>query len=250
MDGNGLLSAPLRGPGGPVSLRGIPLTAVHTTPAPPVSLTAPRPESDRRDNEYVETPLRTTLRPPSSPPPAHRPPAPAPPTQLPISKQPVSFSKTTTSTSACEAMRRSIVCATCGKCKCDTCRGPKPLPERWLCNKNCLLSADTVVDYTSCICCVKGLYYHCSEADDDDSSCADDPCSCGPNRRIARWSCLATLVCALPCLVFYWPLRGGKRVVEMCYQRHSRRGCRCRPPKQPPRPPAKRLLANDSLQDF
>ncbi|XP_066257132.1 protein sprouty homolog 2-like [Euwallacea similis] len=246
MDGNGFPSAPLRGPGGPVPLISIPLTALRTSA---VSLTSPRPEAERRDNEYVDTPLRGTLRPPSSPAPLHRPPAPVPPSQPPINKQPVSFSKATP-TPPCDTSRPNIICTTCGRCKCATCRTPKPLPEYWCCNGSCLLSADSIVDYTSCLCCVKGLFYHCSEADDVDSSCADDPCGCGPDRRAGRWGCLAALVCALPCLVLYWPLRGAKRAVELCYERHSRTGCRCRLPKQPPRPPAKRLLANDSLQDF
>ncbi|XP_048522079.1 protein sprouty homolog 2 [Dendroctonus ponderosae] len=245
MDGNGFPSAPLRGPGGPVPIS-IPLTTLRPVPAS-VTLTAPRPEGDRRDNEYVETPLKGPIT-PSSPVPLHRPPAPAPP-QVPINKQPVSFSKTSPAPS-CGTSRPSIMCTTCGRCKCATCRAPKPLPECWSCHGGCLLSADSMVDYVSCLCCVKGLFYHCSEADDVDSSCADDPCGCGPDRRVERWSCLAALVCALPCLVLYWPLRGAKRAVELCYERHSRSGCRCRPPKQPPRPPAKRLLGNDSLQDF
>uniref|UniRef100_A0AAR5P225 Protein sprouty n=1 Tax=Dendroctonus ponderosae TaxID=77166 RepID=A0AAR5P225_DENPD len=195
MDGNGFPSAPLRGPGGPVPIS-IPLTTLRPVPAS-VTLTAPRPEGDRRDNEYVETPLRGPIT-PSSPVPLHRPPAPSPP-QVPINKQPVAFSKTSPAPS-CGTSRPSIMCTTCGRCKCATCRAPKPLPECWSCHGGCLLSADSMVDYVSCLCCVKGLFYHCSEADDMDSSCADDPCGCGPDRRVERWSCLAALVCALPCL--------------------------------------------------
>ncbi|XP_030766587.1 protein sprouty [Sitophilus oryzae] len=235
MDQHGFPAAPQRGnrPLVPIS---IPLRA-----AAPVSLSEPRPEADRRDNEYVETPLRG---PQASPPLAllpavHRPPAPPPP-QAAVLKQPLSFSKTT----ECTAARPSIMCADCGRCRCATCRAPRPLPERWACNGACLLSPDTVVDYVSCLCCAKALFYHCSEADDVGNSCADDPCGCGPDRRAARWGCLAVLTCALPCLWLYWPLRGAQRAVELVYARNSRRGCRCRP-KEPPQPTDKRLLAND-----
>ncbi|XP_050303006.1 protein sprouty isoform X2 [Anthonomus grandis grandis] len=255
MDGNGFLSAPQRGPtNGPVPIT-IPLTVLRPSPVPPpapVTLTVPRPDAERRDNEYVETPLRSGQSPcgqsPLSSLSIHRPAAPVPP-QGAICKQPVSFSKTS-KTPPCGSSRPSVMCTTCGQCKCETCRAPKGLPQCWSCNGGCLLSADSVVDYASCLCCVKGLFYHCSEADDVDGSCADDPCGCGPDRRTARWGCLAALACVLPCLMLYWPLRGAKRAVELCYERHSRAGCRCRPPKQSPRPPAKRLLGNDSLQDF
>lgn len=128
--------------------------------------------------------------------------------------------------------------------RCDSCQLPRSLPSRWICGKNCLLSADSIIDYTTCLCCVKALFYHYSEGDGD-VSCADDPCGCSPDKRTARWGCLAALSCILPCLWCYWPLRGCKRAVEACYARHSRQGCRCRPPQTTPE---KRLL--DSSPDF
>lgn len=115
---------------------------------------------------------------------------------------------------------------------------------RWLCDNHCFCSADAAVDYATCLCCVKGLFYHCSEADGD-GSCADDPCSCGPERRVARWTLLAALSCALPCLFCYWPMQCCKSAVEACYARHSSQGCRCRPPLATPE---KRLL--DTSMDF
>lgn len=128
--------------------------------------------------------------------------------------------------------------------RCESCQLPRPLPSRWVCGKTCLLSADSIIDYTTCLCCVKALFYHYSEGDGD-VSCADDPCGCSPDKRTARWGCLAALSCILPCLWCYWPLRGCKRAVEVCYARHSRQGCRCRPPQTTPE---KRLL--DSSPDF
>ncbi|XP_023013115.1 protein sprouty homolog 2 [Leptinotarsa decemlineata] len=220
--------------------------------APPVTLTIPRPENERATNEYVETPFRTILSPPPTPPP--QPPRtlqrptrlalPPPPPPAVTTKQPTATTTFSKEPLPVCATRPSIMCPDCGRCRCDSCQQPRPLPQKWVCNNSCLVSADSVIDYCSCLCCVKGLFYHCSESDGDES-CADDPCGCGVNRRAARWSCLAALSCILPCLWLYWPLRGCKRAVEACYARHSRTGCRCRPPLPTPE---KRLL--DSSPDF
>lgn len=153
----------------------------------------------------------------------------------------------------------SVICPECDRCRCLSCRTPRPLPSKWLCGDKCLCSAESCVDYASCLCCVKGLFYHCGSASDDDdqdvhrrsrsryhshgnghvthsgggahqssASCADAPCSCvSSHHRMARWGCLASLTLVLPCLLCYWPLQGGVKVVEMCYQRCTRHGCRC-----------------------
>ncbi|KDR14625.1 Protein sprouty [Zootermopsis nevadensis] len=116
-------------------------------------------------------------------------------------------------TSAGNCFRGSIVCPECERCRCNSCRNPRPLPSRWLCNNACFCSAETSLDYASCLCCVKGFFYHCSkdyelDHDDGSASCADDPCSCGPRRCLARWGCLAAVSLVLPCLWCYWPLKG------------------------------------------
>ncbi|KAK7865415.1 hypothetical protein R5R35_012782 [Gryllus longicercus] len=145
----------------------------------------------------------------------------------------------------------SIICSECGRCRCQSCRRPRPLPQCWLCNNMCLVSAESVVDYASCLCCVKGLYYHCVVDNEADASLADDPCSCGPPRKLSRWGCLGLLSLVLPCLWCYWPARGCVRVAEKAYARYASQGCRCEP-----RPhafsdastPQKRLL--DAALDF
>lgn len=219
-----------------------------------VTLSAPRPETERTTNEYVETPFRPTVVCEKVPAPSVVPrPQRIPirtPLQVgtPITKQPTAFLKNApNSLSNNECPSGNIICQNCGKCKCESCKLPRPLPQRWVCDNSCLCSAETIIDYASCLCCVKGLYYHCSETDAG-ATCADDPCSCAPSRRLARWSCLSALATVLPCLLCYWPLRGCQRAVEAAYARHSRAGCRC-----PPRPhhintPEKRLL--DSSPDF
>ena len=129
----------------------------------------------------------------------------------------------------------SIICPECERCRCLACRTPRPLPSSWMCDDKCLCSADACVDYASCLCCVKALFYHCACDGDSDVTdgvdgevrCADRPCSCSAPRRLGRWGCVASLTLLLPCLVCYWPLKGGVRCVEMCYQRCTSHGCRC-----------------------
>lgn len=234
---------------------------VPLRPPPPVTLTAPRPEAERAINEYVENPfpsnnnnhhqttprltnhdsLRLPLTNTNHPHNHERRPPPPIPSAITTAPTPISFRK---SPPEC-GTTRSIMCSDCGRCRCQDCQQPKRLPSCWLCNNNCLCSAETAVDYGSCLCCVKGVYYHYSNSDSGETSCADDPCGCGPDRRVARWGCLAVLSVVLPCLWLYWPLQGCKRTVEACYSRYSSHGCTCRPPLNTPE---KRLL--DSSPDF
>ncbi|KAH8263823.1 hypothetical protein KR038_007928 [Drosophila bunnanda] len=126
-----------------------------------------------------------------------------------------------------------IVCPRCGRCRCETCQSPRPLPQTWVCNKTCLCSAESVIDYASCLCCAKALFYHCARDNDldcDDGNgtpCVDNPCSCGPYKRTQRWGWLGALSIFLPCLWFYWPMRGCMKLCEKCYGRFAGRGCRC-----------------------
>ncbi|KAJ8676529.1 hypothetical protein QAD02_012316 [Eretmocerus hayati] len=189
--------------------------------------------------------------------------------QRPITKQPVSFTKEPANGapgSGGPPSSLSIVCERCGKCRCESCREPPPLPSRWLCNDACFCSAETALDYASCLCCVKGMFYHCADGGlagsaaaasstsldsaDLGPSCADEPCSCGGPRRAARWTCLGALAFLLPCLLCYWPLKGCVAVAESCYAKHASHGCRCEPHQLLPqqqqqalsRDPEKRLL--------
>lgn len=168
-----------------------------------------------------------------------------------VTKQPVSFTKEPAnalgSTRNYDPAGLSIICEYCGRCRCESCREPPPLPNRWLCNDSCFCSAETILDYASCLCCVKGLFYHCVDGNggsagpgsgatgpssmdvDNGDSCADQPCSCTGNRTLSRWACLSALTLAMPCLLCYWPLKGCVAVCEACYARHASQGCRCEP---------------------
>lgn len=183
------------------------------SPPEPVTLQMPRPNLQRVSNEYVETPLSSSeqkiKRTSGSV----------------VTDQPgVSLKKEAPGPSAPGC---SIICGECGKCRCEACRRPRAVPSFWLCRDFCLCSTDTCVDYGSCLCCVKGIMYHCSTRDGDDDTCADRPCNCGPERRLSRWGCLGLASLLLPCLCCYWPLRAVASAAESCYSHCTDRGCRC-----------------------
>lgn len=125
---------------------------------------------------------------------------------------------------------KSIFCDKCKLCTCDACRNPRRLPSTWICGNKYQCSAETTVDYCSCMCCVKGLLYHCTKdyEMDNDVSCADNPCSCSPHRRCMRWGCLSALTVVLPCLLCYWPFKGCIGLCELCYTKCNSQGCQCR----------------------
>ncbi|XP_068238203.1 protein sprouty homolog 3 [Palaemon carinicauda] len=136
----------------------------------------------------------------------------------------------------------SIICSWCGRCRCEACTTPRPPPAAWLCRNKCLCSPAAAVDYASCLCCVKGVLYHCGKDGENGLAvAADHPCSCGGPHAMLSWACMAVASIPLPCLLCYWPLTGARRVVETTYQRCTSHGCRCpqgrNPRLQPPPPP-------------
>lgn len=165
-----------------------------------------------------------------------------------ISKQPAAL--TFTKSGREESDGESIICSWCGRCRCQACTKPRPLPAAWLCRNKCLCSPAAAVDYASCLCCVKGVLYHCSkDRVSGHSTLADNPCSCGGPHALRGWACLALASIPLPCLLCYWPLTGARRLLEMIYQRCTSHGCRCPQgrgphlqPMPPPPPPEKRPL--------
>lgn len=223
-----------------------------------ITLSQPRPGDTRRLNEYIETPLRPQLPAPKG---ASKSRLKEDATasdlcQRPITAQPTAKQGVKTATAAAESAvpendghNDSIICRQCRRCKCEACRGPRHLPSKWICNDKCLCSGAATVDYCSCMCCVRGLFYHWAKdyEMDTDVSCADQPCSCSPHKRILRWCCLGLLAFPLPCLCCYWPLRGCLSICEGCYSKCTGHGCRCAPPRtQEQAAPEKRLLDSNS----
>ncbi|XP_021514179.1 protein sprouty homolog 4-like [Meriones unguiculatus] len=128
-----------------------------------------------------------------------------------------------------ELDKHFLLCEACGKCKCKECASPQKLPSCWACNQKCLCSAQNLVNYGTCMCLVKGLFYHCIN-EDDEGSTADHPCSCSCSRSkcCTRWSLMSALSVVLPCLLCYLPATGGVRLAQYVYDRLRRPGCRCK----------------------
>uniref|UniRef100_A0A8C7W3Q5 Sprouty RTK signaling antagonist 3 n=1 Tax=Oncorhynchus mykiss TaxID=8022 RepID=A0A8C7W3Q5_ONCMY len=119
-----------------------------------------------------------------------------------------------------------FICERCGRCKCQECCAPRSLPSYWVCRQRCLCSAQSAVEYGTCLCCVKGLFYHCSAQDDEDN-CADRPCACTPAHACARWGTIGLLALCLPCLCCYPPARLCLALCQQAHDRATRPGCRC-----------------------
>ncbi|XDV39260.1 hypothetical protein PO909_008524 [Leuciscus waleckii] len=120
-----------------------------------------------------------------------------------------------------------LLCEKCGKCRCTECTLPRALPSCWVCNQDCLCSAQNLVDSVTCMCLVKGVFYHCTD-EDEEGSCADKPCSCSHSNCCARWSFMAAVSLVLPCLMCYLPATGCAKLSQKCYDGISRPGCRCK----------------------
>ncbi|KAK7893638.1 hypothetical protein WMY93_022790 [Mugilogobius chulae] len=117
-------------------------------------------------------------------------------------------------------------CEECGRCRCAECVRPRVLPSCWMCGRRCMCSAHSAVEYCTCVCCIKGLFYHCSS--DDEDTCADKPFSCSQPHCCARWSAVSLLALLFPCLLCYLPARACVSACQSCYDRASRPGCRCK----------------------
>ncbi|KAJ8282174.1 hypothetical protein COCON_G00046930 [Conger conger] len=125
-----------------------------------------------------------------------------------------------------ELGKHAYRCEECGKCKCEECTCPRTLPSCWVCGRRCVCSAQNVLDYGTCVCCVKCLFYHCSS--DDEDMCTDKPCSCSQSHCCVRWSAMGVLSVFLPCLLCYLPAKGCLSLTQCCYDRARRPGCRCK----------------------
>lgn len=123
--------------------------------------------------------------------------------------------------------RHQFICERCGKCKCAECTAPRALPSCLACDRQCLCSAESMVEYGSCMCLVKGIFYHCSN-DDAGDSYSDNPCSCSQAHCCSRYLCMGTLALFLPCLLCYPPAKGCLELCRGCYDWVHRPGCRCK----------------------
>uniref|UniRef100_A0A8C5L7C5 Protein sprouty homolog 1 n=1 Tax=Jaculus jaculus TaxID=51337 RepID=A0A8C5L7C5_JACJA len=123
--------------------------------------------------------------------------------------------------------QHKFICEQCGKCKCEECTAPRTLPSCLACNRQCLCSAESMVEYGTCMCLVKGLFYHCSN-DDEGDSYSDNPCSCSQSHCCSRYLCIGAMSVCLPCLLCYPPAKGCLKLCRGCYDWTHRPGCRCK----------------------
>lgn len=88
----------------------------------------------------------------------------------------------------------------------------------------CNRDVDCIIDYATCMCCVKGTLYHFTKDSYDEGTMAEGPCTCeqDPSTRacISRWACMILCSIFLPCLVCY-PLAKGCSQVCTCYKQHQ-----------------------------
>ncbi|KAM9328543.1 LOW QUALITY PROTEIN: protein sprouty homolog 2 [Pholidichthys leucotaenia] len=117
-------------------------------------------------------------------------------------------------------------CEDCGRCRCSQCRRPRILPSCWMCGRRCMCSAQSTVEYGTCACCIKGLFYHCSS--DDEDTCTDKPFSCTQSHCCIRWVTVSLFSLFFPCLLCYLPAKGCVAICQCCYDRATRPGCRCK----------------------
>jgi hypothetical protein len=115
----------------------------------------------------------------------------------------------------------SIICHSCGRCRCHACRSPRRLPERWLCNNSVHVSASSVVSCLSCMCAADAVLYHCGK----DS--LEDATSGNVKGGKWRWAAAAALSLVFPCLCCYLPLKGCQKMTEAAYERATNNGCSC-----------------------
>jgi hypothetical protein len=123
----------------------------------------------------------------------------------------------------------SIICSKCGKCRCGACTSPRELPSKWLCGDKVNVSPETAVEYATCMCCVKGVFYHCSKDDQDaEFECVSDPCACcnRPN-CCKRWTCILAMSMCLPCMCLYPPAKCGLMACTALYNKCRKKGCTC-----------------------
>lgn len=124
----------------------------------------------------------------------------------------------------------SIICSKCNKCKCGACTNPRELPSKWLCHGKFNISPETVVESVTCVCCVKGVFYHYSKDEQDaEFECVSDPCAgCSRPQCCKRWTCILAMSLCLPCMCLYPPAKLGLMCCTGLYNKWGRKGCTCK----------------------
>ncbi|XP_004553761.1 protein sprouty homolog 1 [Maylandia zebra] len=187
-----------------------------------------RPGISLQHHHRVDRPVRTQPKPKALLQPQQGPQFYQPPLEAPL--KPQGKGKSDFSGSGNEvvaAAGHQFICERCGKCKCTDCTAPRSLPSCLACNGQCLCSAESALEHGTCMCLVKGIFYHCSN-DDEGDSCADHPCSLSRSHCCSRFLCMGLMSVLFPCLLCYPPVKGCLKACQGCYDRVKRPGCRCK----------------------
>lgn len=87
----------------------------------------------------------------------------------------------------------------------------------------CNRDVDCIIDYATCMCCVKGVMYHCTKDSFDEGDIAVEPCTCerdpSAGSCVSKWACMALCSLFVPCILCYLPARGCAKVCT-CYKQH------------------------------
>ena len=81
---------------------------------------------------------------------------------------------------------------------------------------------EKIIDYCTCMICVKGIFYHCT---DDEDETVDNVCSCTGTKGsvLKRWTCLSILACLMPCIFCYLPAKGCLNLCRKCKNNNDKR---------------------------
>lgn len=146
-----------------------------------------------------------------------------------IRTQPISVSPPLKKELQKEVSDNSIICSKCGKCRCGSCTKDQELPYKSVLSRANCSSLDEALEFCTCVCCVKGVFYHCSKEEQDvEFECMAEPCAgCSRPRCCERWTCILAMSLCLPCLCLYPPAKLCLMGCTSCYNKCRKKGCTC-----------------------
>ncbi|XP_050426174.1 protein sprouty [Adelges cooleyi] len=134
-----------------------------------------------------------------------------------------------------QQQHKSIICPICHKCRCNACHVSGKIRGCSICGDHLYVNPTSCVEWLSCICCYRASVYHCYPREDETTTdlWMNNPCSCIPQDRVQRFSCISLCTLCLPCILCYWPLKALSDLFQWIYRKLFSKGCRC--PRPPPR---------------
>ena len=86
---------------------------------------------------------------------------------------------------------------------------------------SCLAAPDkisTYIEAVTCVCCMDAIVYHCLSDSENEFHEFSNPCSCNGVEKsdFKKWSFFSVMSICVPCLLFYWPLKGCHKAAIAC----------------------------------